>query len=269
VPADVVAELTGARLAFGERVLWDQLDLCVHAGEFIAVLGPNGTGKTSLLKVLLGQLPLTAGTVAVCGQQVEKGSRRIGYVPQHRALDSGLSLRGCDLVGLGFDGHRWGLTTLRERSAKRAAVRQALDQVKGEALANVPVGVMSGGELQRVRIAQALTTDPVLLLCDEPLLNLDPANARLVSTLIDARRRDADTAVLFVTHEVNPVLPYVDRVLYLVDGRFRVGTVEEVMTSATLSELYRADIQVVKVGDRYVVVGEHDHSAHASGHDHD
>ena len=121
-----------------------------------------------------------------------------------------------------------------------------------------------------MRIAQALATDPVLLLCDEPLLNLDPANARLVSALIDARRREADTAVLFVTHEVNPVLPYVDRVLYLVDGRFRVGTVEEVMTSATLSELYRADIEVVKVGGRYVVVGEHlDHSAHASGHDHD
>jgi len=269
VPADVVTELTGARLAFGERVLWDSLDLSVHAGEFIAVLGPNGTGKTSLLKVLLGQLPLSAGTVTVCGQPVEKGSRRIGYVPQHRAIDSGLSLRGSDLVGLGFDGHRWGLPTLRERSAKNGAVQRALDQVNGEALANVPVGVMSGGELQRVRIAQALTTDPVLLLCDEPLLNLDPANARLVSTLIDARRRDADTAVLFVTHEVNPVLPYVDRVLYLADGRFRVGTVEEVMTSATLSELYRADIQVVKVGNRYVVVGEDDHSAHASGHDHD
>ncbi|WP_006243776.1 metal ABC transporter ATP-binding protein [Mycolicibacterium tusciae] len=269
MPADVVAELTGARLAFGERVLWDKLDLSVHAGEFIAVLGPNGTGKTSLLKVLLGQLPRTAGTVTVCGQPVEKGSRRIGYVPQHRAIDSGLSLRGRDLVGLGFDGHRWGLTTLRERAAKRAAVARALDQVKGQALANVPVGVMSGGELQRMRIAQALTTDPVLLLCDEPLLNLDPANARLVSTLIDARRRDANTAVLFVTHEVNPVLPYVDRVLYLVDGRFRVGTVEEVMTSATLSELYRADIQVVKVGHRYVVVGEDDHSAHASGHDDD
>ena len=149
-------------------------------------------------------------------------------------------------------------------------MQRALDQVNGEALAKVPVGVMSGGELQRVRIAQALTTDPVLLLCDEPLLNLDPANARLVSALIDVRRREADTAVLFVTHEVNPVLPYVDRVLYLVDGRFRVGTVEEVMTSATLSELYRADIEVVKIGGRYVIVGEHlDHSGHASGHGHD
>jgi zinc/manganese transport system ATP-binding protein len=270
VAADVVAELTDARLAFGSRVLWEKLDLTVRAGEFIAVLGPNGTGKTSLLKVLLGQLPLSAGAVTVGARPVEKGSERIGYVPQHRAVDHGLSLRGCDLVGLGYDGHRWGLATLRGRSAKRAAVQKSLNQVNGASLASVPVGVMSGGEMQRLRIAQALATDPVLLLCDEPLLNLDPANARLVSGLIDARRREADTAVLFVTHEVNPVLPYVDRVLYLVDGRFRIGAVDEVMTSATLSELYRADIQVVKVGNRYVVVGEHlDHSGHASGHVHD
>jgi zinc/manganese transport system ATP-binding protein len=266
----VVAELTGARLAFGRRVLWDHLDLSVRAGEFVAVLGPNGTGKTSLLKVLLGQLPLSAGSVTVGGRPVERGSRRIGYVPQHRSLDAGLTLRGCDLVGLGYDGHRWGVTTLRDRIDKRAAVERALAQVNGTDLAGVPVGVMSGGEMQRVRIAQALATDPVLLLCDEPLLNLDPANARLVSSLIDARRRDAGTAVLFVTHEVNPVLPYVDRILYLVDGRFRIGTVAEVMTSATLSELYRADIQVAKIGGQYVVVGEHvDHSGHASGHDHD
>lgn len=272
--ADVVAEIAGARLAFGSRVLWDRLDLRVRAGEFIAVLGPNGTGKTSLLKVLLGQLPLSAGTVTVGGEPVEKGSERIGYVPQHRSVDHGLSLRGSDLVGLGYDGHRWGLTTLRDRSKKRAAVRNALTQVNGTDLAGVPVGVMSGGEMQRVRIAQALAADPVLLLCDEPLLNLDPANARLVASLIDTRRREAGTAVLFVTHEVNPVLPYVDRVLYLVDGSFRIGTVEEVMTSATLSELYRADIRVAKVAGQYVVIGEHsqyhhDHSGHGSGHEHD
>lgn len=264
-----IVSLTGARLAFDARVLWDHLDLTVSAGEFVAVLGPNGTGKTSLLRVLLGALPLSAGTALVDGRPVSRGSQRIGYVPQHRAMDQGLSLRGRDLVRLGVDGHRWGATQLRraDRVRRRDAVEQALQQVNAAHLATAPVGVMSGGELQRVRVAQALASDPVLLLCDEPLLNLDPANARLVSALIDKRRRTADTAVLFVTHEVNPVLPYVNRVLYLVDGRFRVGTVEEVMTSATLSELYRADIQVVKVHNRYVVVGEHlDHSGHTSGH---
>ncbi len=267
-----VVDLKGARLAFGDRVLWEDLDLAVRPGEFIAVLGPNGTGKTSLLKVLLGELELSAGTVTIAGRSVAEGCDMIGYVPQHRSVDRGLTLRGKDLVGLGLDGDRWGVASLlpADRARRRTAVQTALRQVNADRLATVPVGVMSGGELQRVRIAQALASDPVLLLCDEPLLNLDPANAQLVASLIDQRRRDADTAVLFVTHEVNPVLPYVDRVLYLVNGRFRVGTVDEVMTSNTLSELYGADIQVVKVHGRYVVVGEHiDHSGHALGHTHE
>ncbi|HOB47921.1 MAG TPA: metal ABC transporter ATP-binding protein [Mycobacterium sp.] len=266
-----VVSITGARLAFGDRVLWDHLDLTVSAGEFIAVLGPNGTGKTSLIKVLLGQLPLSTGTALIEGQPVRTGSDRIGYVPQHRAVDRGLSLCGADMVRLGVDGHRWGLTPMRPaaRRHRREAVSRALAQVNAAKLAAVPVGVMSGGELQRVRIAQALASDPALLLCDEPLLNLDPANARLVAGLID-RRRKSGTAVLFVTHEVNPVLPFVDRILYLVAGRFMIGTVSEVMTSETLSELYQADIQVVQVGGRYVVVGEHlDHSGHTHGHSHE
>ena len=184
---------SGARLAFGDRVLWDHLDLSVSPGEFIAVLGPNGSGKTSLLKVLLGQLPLSAGVALVDGKPITSGSERIGYVPQHRPIDRDVMLRGRDLVRLGVDGRRWGATALRsaDRARRRAAVRQALRQVNGEHLADVRVGVMSGGELQRVRIAQALASDPMLLLCDEPLLTLDPANAKLVSALIDRRRRDA------------------------------------------------------------------------------
>jgi zinc/manganese transport system ATP-binding protein len=253
-----VVSLTGARLSFGDRVLWDHLDLAVSPGEFIAVLGPNGSGKTSLLKVLLGQVPLTAGAAFVDGKRVTSGSGDIGYVPQHRPIDHDVMLRGRDLVRLGIDGNRWGGMPLRsaDRARRRAAVRQALEQVNGERLSDVRVGVMSGGELQRVRIAQALASDPMLLLCDEPLLALDPANAKLVAALIDRRRREADTTVLVVTHEINSILPYVDRVLYLVDGRFRIGTVEQVMTTEMLSTLYRADIQVVKVKDRYVVVGE-------------
>ena len=252
--------LSGARLAFGDRVLWDHLDLSVQPGEFIAVLGPNGSGKTSLLRVLLGQLSLSGGVALVDGRPITSGSGSIGYVPQHRPIDRDVMLRGRDLVRLGIDGRRWGAAPLRaaERARRRAAVSEALRQVNGEHLADVRVGVMSGGELQRVRIAQALVSDPMLLLCDEPLLTLDPANAKLVSALIDRRRRDAGTTVIVVTHEINTILPYVDRVLYLVDGRFEIGTVEQVMTSQTLSALYRADIEVVRVRDGYVVVGEPD-----------
>lgn len=244
--------LAGARLAFGDRVLWDHLDLTVTAGEFIAVLGPNGTGKTSLLKVLLGQLSLSAGQVRADGP--------IGYVPQHHPIDREVMLRGRDLVGLGVDGHRWGALPLHpaDRARRRQAVRQALRQVNGEQLADARVGLMSGGELQRVRIAQALASDPALMLCDEPLLTLDPANAKLVAELINQRRHDAGTAIVVVTHELNPILPYVDRVVYLVDGRFRIGNVEQVMTAQTLSELYRADIEVVRVKDRYFVIGTPD-----------
>ncbi len=255
--ADAVS-LSGARLSFGDRVLWDHLDLSVSPGEFIAVLGPNGSGKTSLLKVLLGQLALDAGVALVDGKPVTAGSGHIGYVPQHRPIDRDVMVRGRDLVRLGIDGRRWGWAPLRpvDRAARRAAVRRALRQVNGEHLADVRVGVMSGGELQRVRVAQALASDPMLLLCDEPLLALDPANARLVSELIAGRRRDAGTTVIVVTHDLNAILPHVDRVLYLVDGRFRIGTVDEVMTTATLSELYRTDVQVVPVKSGYVVVGE-------------
>ncbi len=268
---DLIVSLADARLAFGDRVLWDHLDLAVAAGDFIAVLGPNGTGKTSLLKVLLGQVPLSGGTALLDGRRIRSGSGRIGYVPQHRPIDPEVVLRGRDLVELGIDGGSWGCLPLRsaDRARRREAVLEALRQVNGEHLADVRAGLMSGGELQRVRIAAALASDPMLLLCDEPLLTLDPANAELVSALIDRRRRVAGTAVIVVTHEVNPILPYVDRVLYLVDGRSRIGTVEQVMTSETLSELYGADIDVVKVnkagGVRYVVIGEpealHSHQA--------
>ncbi|MDH6283592.1 zinc/manganese transport system ATP-binding protein [Rhodococcus sp. LBL1] len=250
-------ELRDARLAFGDRTLWSNLNLAVRQGEFIAVLGPNGSGKTSLLKVLLGQLAPTSGTVRIAGTPAKTGNANVGYVPQQKSLDDGLPLRGRDLVGLGVDGHRWG-TGLLGRAKRRAIVDSAIAQVGAQAYADAPIGSMSGGEQQRLRIAQALVGDPKVLLCDEPLLSLDLANQHRVSELIDRRRREHDTAVLFVTHEINPILPLVDRVLYLVDGQFKIGTPEEVMTSEVLSELYRTDVEVLHVRGRLVVVGTGD-----------
>lgn len=250
-------ELRDACLSFGERTLWSDLNLAVQQGEFIAVLGPNGSGKTSLLKVLLGQLAPTSGTVRIAGTPAKAGNAHVGYVPQQKSLDEGLPLRGRDLVGLGVDGHRWG-TGLFGRAKRREIVDSAIAQVGAQAYADAPIGSMSGGEQQRLRIAQALVGDPKVLLCDEPLLSLDIANQHRVSELIDRRRRDHDTAVLFVTHEINPILPLVDRVLYLVDGKFQIGTPEEVMTSEVLSDLYRTDVEVLHVRGRLVVVGTGD-----------
>ncbi|WP_336087590.1 metal ABC transporter ATP-binding protein [Nocardia sp. SSK8] len=257
VPTAAAIRLRGATLSFGERTLWRDLDLTVAPGEFIAVLGPNGSGKTSLLRVLLGSLGLSSGEAQVAGRQAGLGNPGIGYVPQQKTIDAGVQLRGVDLVGLGVDGHRWGLgwLTRRERARK---VAEAVAAVGAQAYAHAPLESMSGGEQQRLRVAQALVGDPSVLLCDEPLLSLDLANQRLVAELVDKRRREHDTAVLFVTHEINPILPLVDRVLYLVDGEFRIGTPAEVMTSATLSELYRTEVEVLRVRDRLVVVGTGD-----------
>ncbi|WAL66132.1 metal ABC transporter ATP-binding protein [Amycolatopsis cynarae] len=241
-------EISRASLAFGSRTLWSGLDLTVAPGEFVAILGPNGSGKTSLLKVLLGLQKLSSGSWRI------NSDRPVGYIPQQRAMQEALTLRGIDLVGLGLDGHRWGVG-LRGMAERRRRVAEAISSVGAERYAKSPVGRLSGGEQQRLRVAQALVGAPDVLLCDEPLLSLDLGHQRAVSELIDRRRREAGTAVLFVTHEINPILSFVDRIVYLVDGRFRIGTPDEVMTSQTLSELYRSRVEVIRVGGQIHVAG--------------
>lgn len=245
-------ELSGATLRFGERTVWAGLDLQVQPGEFLAVLGPNGAGKTSLLRVLLGLTRLSAGTVRVAGRQPRRGSPDVGYVPQQRPFDRTLTLRGRDLVGLGLDGHRFGLGR-RDRNAQ-ARVDRAVAAVGAAGFADAAVGTLSGGEQQRLRIAQALLANPPVLLCDEPLLSLDLRQQSGVTDLIDAHRRSRPAAVLFVTHDINPVLPIVDRVLVVAGGRAAVGPPESVLTSATLSELYQVPVDVLRVRDRVVVL---------------
>ncbi|MFF3039774.1 metal ABC transporter ATP-binding protein, partial [Arthrobacter citreus] len=190
-------------MAFGSRTLWQGLDLDINSGEFLAVLGPNGTGKTTLLKVLLGLQPLSAGTVTVNGRRVERGSKDIGYIPQQKSFAPGTPLRARDLVGMGVDGDKWGIRL--RRGPVRARVDELLAQVGATSYADAPVGKLSGGELQRLRAAQALATDPDLLLCDEPLLSLDLHHQQAISALIDARAHVNDSAVVFVTHEINPI----------------------------------------------------------------
>lgn len=252
----VVLRLEHASLGFGTRTLWSGLDFDVHAGEFVAVLGPNGSGKTSLLKTILGQQRLDAGSIFFDGRPVRRGDRRIGYIPQQKLIPPGTPMRARDLVALGVNGHRWGLPI--STRADRAQVEMLVDAVGARRYANVPVGSLSGGEQQRLRVAQALAGDPALLLCDEPLLSLDLQHQRGVSELIDRRRREADSAVVFVTHDVNPVLGMVDRVLYLAGGRFRSGTPDEVLRSDVLTDLYGTPVDVIRSRGRIVVVGTPD-----------
>jgi zinc/manganese transport system ATP-binding protein len=260
-----VLSLRDAGVRFGDRVLWSGLDLELQPGEFLAVLGPNGAGKSTLLKAVLGQQPLSTGELLIDGQAPGRGSDRVGYVPQQKSMDAATPLRARDLVALGIDGHRWGLR--RRTAEQRRRVTDALAAVGATGYADAPLGLLSGGEQQRVRIAQALATDPSLLLCDEPLLSLDLRHQRAVADMIDRRRHEHDTAVVFVTHEINPVLDLVDRVLYVAAGGHRIGPPAEVLTSETLSELYRTPVDVLNVRGRVVVVGTPDEPGGCTHHE--
>ena len=260
-----VASLSNVSVTRGDRTLWSKLELAVNSGEFIAILGPNGAGKTTLLRLLLGLQAPTEGTVVILGKPATSGNHALGYVPQQKNFDGNLPLRGCDLVQLGLDGHRYGLPAFRGDSNKVANVIKA---VHAEDFAYAPLGELSGGEQQRLRIAQALVGEPKILLCDEPLLSLDVSSQHTITALLDAYRKKTDAAILFVTHEINPVLPYVDRILYLANGRWLIDTPNNILQSKTLSALYGSPIEVIRLKNRVLVVGDDDaaEAGHEAGH---
>ncbi|MGB4135939.1 MAG: metal ABC transporter ATP-binding protein [Microbacterium sp.] len=262
-----ILRIRGAGLRRGGRELWSGLDLDVHPGEFIAVLGPSGSGKTTLLRAILGLQQLSAGEIRFEGAPVRGGNRRIGYIPQQHPFPADTSMRARDLVGLGVNGTRFGPPI--PRRGDRDRVDRLLTAVGAGSFADRPVGRLSGGEQQRLRVGQALADDPALLLCDEPLSNLDLANQRAVTDIIDRQRRERDAAVLLVTHDINPLLGRVSRILYIAAGRFVLGTPQEVLRSDVLSDLYGTAVFVLRAGDRLVVVGapdaetRHEHEATA------
>ena len=262
-----VVSVDGLTLRFGERVLWQELSFALDRGELLAVLGPNGTGKTSLIRILLGLLEPTAGTVTIDGRRPSEARSRVGYIPQQRIFDRELALRGRDLVRLGLDGHRFGAARLS--AAERDRLEQTIESVGASGYADAPLGRLSGGEQQRLRVAQALVSSPSLLLADEPLLSLDLAYQQIITGLLDSHRRSAGTPVVFVTHDINPVLSIVDRVLYLAPGSWAMGTPDEVLTSEALSTLYGTPVDVLRLRGRIVVVGTpDDQHVHHVGHAH-
>lgn len=274
--ADPLVTMRGVSIRRGERTLFRDLDFDLAPGEFVAVLGPNGTGKSTLLNMLLGTLAPSAGTITVDGKTPGGRGAHIGYIPQQKAFPPGLTLRGKDLVRLGADGHRWGPGMPRflrtaERGTTEEIVRNSLELLEASHLADKQIGRMSGGEQQRMRIAQALATDPHVLLCDEPLLSLDLPGQRTVASVLQHMRAEHGTGIMFVTHEINPVLPLVDRVIFIVDGRHRIGTPDEIFTSEVLTDLFKIPVDVLRVRGQIVVVGDSQHLAvepHSTGPHH-
>ncbi|MDQ1508666.1 MAG: zinc/manganese transport system ATP-binding protein [Actinomycetota bacterium] len=269
--------IRNARVDLGGRTIWRDVSLDVGTGELVAILGPNGVGKSTLLKAILGLAPLAAGEISVLGRPAGVANHDIGYLPQRRSFDPSLRIRGVDIVGLGLDGDRFGISlpTRARRRERRDRIDELIDLVDAGSYARRPIGECSGGEQQRLLIAQALARRPPLLLLDEPLDSLDLPNQTSVATLVAEICGEERVAVMIVAHDVNPILTHLDRVVYLGAGGAVSGSPEAVITTETLSRLYQSPVEVLHASDgRLVVVGQPEatsyhpdlHHHPASGH---
>jgi len=243
-----------------------EVSFAIAPGRFIGVLGPNGAGKTTLLRAVLGLVPPSAGRIEVLGARPRRGNPAIGYMPQTRRLPAQVALSGRDLVVGAVSGHRWGWPFATR--ADYATADAALEQVGALDLARRPLNELSGGERQRILIAEALLGSPQLLLLDEPLISLDAANQRTIIELVGRIARERGIAVLFCSHELNPLLHVVDEVLYLGGGAAAIGSVESVINAETLSRLYRTPITVLRANGRIFVLAD-EVELEAGGHVHD
>lgn len=248
-----IVALEHVEVRLGGRIIQEDMNFHINEGEFIAILGPNGAGKSTLLKLLLGLIKPSSGSVRIIGRPPSKGNKDIGYAPQFRVIESDLALRARDIVRFGLDGNRWGPGWPDPK--RDAMIDQVLQEVNALAFADAPVGQLSGGEQQRLLIAQALLANPRLLLLDEPLANLDIAHGQEIVALINSICRTRNVAVMLVTHDVNPLLPVADRVLYLANGKCTIGIPKEVITSQALSALYGSPVEVVNALGSMFVVG--------------
>ena len=262
-------------IRLGGRDILSGASFDIKDSEFVGMLGPNGAGKTTLMRAALGLIPVASGAIAVLGRPATRGNALIGYMPQTRLAVAGLRIRGWDVVASAAIGGRFGFVSLDR--ATRREIDWALDEVGARDLARRSIGELSGGERQLVLLSQALIGKPRLMMLDEPLISLDPAHQKNVVEIARRICDDLKIAILFSAHELNPLVNAIDRVLYLGGGAAVIGAVEEVVTGPVLSRLYRADIEVVHIKDRYFVMAgdvdverdAHRHDDHGHGHSHD
>ncbi len=258
---------TDLAAGYGPRTIWAGATFQIPTGSFVAVVGPNGAGKSTLIRLMLGLLPARHGQVEVLGQPPRRGNPAIGYVPQGRLFDPDLALRGRDFVRLGVDGHRWGVPLPGTGRRAAATVAQSIDAVGAAGYADRPIGRLSGGEQQRLLLAQSLVGRPRILLLDEPLTNLDLSNQAAITQLVAQLARAQRLTVLLIAHDLNPLMPFIDQVMVVAHGRIAIGPPSEIVTSEALSRIYGASIEVLRDSrGRVFVVGLEEDPAHLAGH---
>jgi zinc/manganese transport system ATP-binding protein len=259
-PPAIVAR--GLSAGYGSRAIWTKATFTIAADSFTAILGPNGSGKSTLVRLILGLLPPADGVIEVLGETPRRGNHRIGYVPQGSRFDPELSIRGRDFVGLGVDGHRWGVR-ITGRVKAEAAVDASIASVDAAGYADRQLGRLSGGEQQRLLLAQALVGRPNLLLLDEPLSHLDVRNQQAIVQLIKDVARERQLTVLLIAHDVNPLLPHIDHVIYVAHGRLAMGKPADIITSESLSQIYSSPVEVLRDSrGRVFVVGLEEEVSH-------
>lgn len=257
-----IVEAHNLTAAYKSATIWSDATFTIGKGEFVAILGPNGAGKTTLFRLLLGLLPPTSGNLDIFGAKPKRGNWRVGYVPQRRPIDSDIHVAAVELVRLGLYGKGIGYVRASQRRQADDLVAKALAQVDAEALADKPLGKLSGGELQRIFLAQALVGQPQLLMLDEPFANLDIRREAQLAGLVNRIVREQRISVLLITHDLNPLLPFLDKVIYVANGRVASGKPSEIITSEALSSLYGAPVEVLRDSKGRVAVLGAEEAAH-------
>ena len=261
-----VVSLQNVSGGYRDRQVWHGANLKVGKGEFVGVLGPNGAGKTTLFHLLLGLAAPLAGSVKIFGKSPKRGNQRIGYVPQRHLIDSETRIQALELVRLGINGTRWGFAS---DVADTKAAMEALRSVGAKELASRPLGSLSGGELQRIFLAEALVGKPDLLLLDEPLSNLDIRRETELVQLVNQVVRERGVTALLIAHNINPLLPVMDTVMYVAGGRIATGKPREVLTSESLSELYGIPVEVLHDSrGRIAIIGTEETAVQHHHHHH-
>ena len=258
----IVAENVTA--GYRDKIVWKGASFAIGRGEFVAVIGPNGAGKTTLFRMLLGLQPALAGSIKVLGSSPKRGNTRIGYVPQRHTIDADTNVEAQELVRLGLSGGHWGVNPFSHQDSQ--AAKKALEEVGGTDVARRPLGVLSGGELQRIFLAEALVGRPDILLLDEPLSNLDIRRETELLHLVNKVVRTDGVTALLIAHNINPLLPHLDKVIYIANGKVATGTPRQVLTSESLSDLYGIQVEVLRDPHGNVaIIGVEEHHGDLGG----